>query len=212
MRAILVANVKGGCGKTTVATHLAAAFAAGGLNTVLADADRQRSSLLWCEMRPGHAAPIAPLDWSRRHRDVPAATERLVIDGPAGFGREEREALIRRADLVAVPLLPSVFDEGATAGFVRRVERIKAVRKGRKPLAIVANRLRPATRAARRLEAFVAELGHRPAGRIPERAIYGELACEGLALFDIATRPARANALHWLPLLEHIETTLRSAG
>lgn len=66
MRAILVANVKGGCGKTTVATHLAAAFAAGGLNTVLADADRQRSSLLWCEMRPGHAAPIAPLDWRDR--------------------------------------------------------------------------------------------------------------------------------------------------
>ena len=212
MRALLVANVKGGCGKTTLATHLAAAFAAGGLRTTLADADRQRSSLLWCKMRPERAARVAAADWTRRPEDIPAGTERLVIDGPAGLARGEREALVRHADLVVVPLLPSVFDEQATAGFVRRVERIKAVRRGRKPLAIVANRLRPHSRAALRLEAFMDELGYEPAGRIPERAIYGELACQGLALFDIATRQTSDNALHWLPLLEYIETTFRQAG
>ena len=44
MRAILVANIKGGCGKTTVATHLAAAFACAGQATALADLDRWLAS------------------------------------------------------------------------------------------------------------------------------------------------------------------------
>ena len=58
MMIVLVANTKGGCGKTTVATHLAAALACHGHRTALADADRQRSSLGWARLRPGTAAPI----------------------------------------------------------------------------------------------------------------------------------------------------------
>ena len=64
MMIVLVANTKGGCGKTTVSTHLAAALACHGRRTALADADRQRSSLQWARLRPGSAALIVALDWS----------------------------------------------------------------------------------------------------------------------------------------------------
>ena len=56
MIAVLVANTKGGCGKTTISTHIAAAFANSGRRTALADADRQHSSFQWARLRPGTAA------------------------------------------------------------------------------------------------------------------------------------------------------------
>jgi chromosome partitioning protein len=79
---VLVANTKGGCGKTTISTHLAAASAQNGQRTALADADRQRSSLAWTRLRPGTAAPIAGLDWSKATEAPPRGIERLVIDAP----------------------------------------------------------------------------------------------------------------------------------
>ena len=71
MLRVLVTNIKGGCGKTTIATNLAAAFAAGGFATGLAEVDRQRSSLAWLKLRDGHGRPIRGLDrrviMMRRH-------------------------------------------------------------------------------------------------------------------------------------------------
>lgn len=209
MRTVLVANVKGGCGKTTIATNLAAAFAAAGRATALADADRQRSSLDWLARRPETAAPIAGLSWSKRRSDPPKGTQRLVIDAPAAIGGSQTEDLVRLADIVLVPVLPSVFDEMATRRFIERIEEIKAVRKQRKNLALVANRVRTGSRAAERLEAFFADLGHEPAGRIVERALYSELADRGLALFDVNTRQTYDLALPWLPLLEFLEGAMR---
>jgi len=88
---ILVANRKGGCGKTTIATNLAAAFAAGGLTTALADVDRQRSGLDWLGLRPATAAPIARLDWHKEITEPPGEVQRLVIDAPAALRMSDVE-------------------------------------------------------------------------------------------------------------------------
>ena len=87
MITILVANVKGGCGKTTVATHLAAAYAVAGQPTLLADVDRQRSSWGWIERRPDSAAKVAGADWSKEIGKPPKGLARLVIDFP-GAGQQ----------------------------------------------------------------------------------------------------------------------------
>ena len=85
MITVLVANTKGGCGKTTIATHLAAAFATTGLRAALADVDKQGSSLGWLKTRPDTTAPIQALDWRDGPGKLPKDTDRLVIDAPAGM-------------------------------------------------------------------------------------------------------------------------------
>lgn len=202
---ILVSNLKGGCGKTTIAVNLAGAFARSGLVTALADADRQRSGLAWLARRPTELPPLAGLSWHKEPGAIPAGTARLVIDAPAALRGKEVEELLELADLVVVPVLPSPFDEAASERFLARLDELKPIRKGRKPVLVVANRLRPRSRAVGRLETFLARLGHPPAARLAERSLYGELALEGRSLFDASSRLAQAAVEEWGPLLRAIE-------
>lgn len=216
---ILVANAKGGCGKTTIATQLAAALAAAGHFTVLADADRQRSSLLWLQRRPAGAARIAGLDWTR---DVDAPlrrTERLVVDAAPALRRARIAELVKAADLVVLPVLPSAFDEAAARRFVDRLQNIGAIAKGRKRLAVVGNRMRASTRAAERLEKFFGEIGHPIVARLRDSQLYAETAERGLSLFDAPGKRARELCRDWAPLLDFLaraaeerEARLRSVG
>jgi chromosome partitioning protein len=201
---VLVANSKGGCGKTTTATQLAAAFARAGLATALADADRQRSSLGWLARRPATAAPIRGLDWAKGP-EKPPKVDRLVVDAPAALKRGGIEELAAAADVVLVPLLPSAFDEAATAALVAKLAGLKPVRKGKTPVGIVANRLKPRSRAARRLEAFCAELDQPVAGRVADRAAYADLALDGLGVFDLDGAKAGSWRADWLSIVAFCE-------
>jgi chromosome partitioning protein len=205
MLRVLVTNIKGGCGKTTIATNLAAAFAAGGFATGLAEVDRQRSSLTWLKLRGGHGRPIAGLDWRKEVGSAPSELRRLVIDAPANLRMRHVDELIAEADLVVVPVLASVFDEGSTERFLAKLEELKPIRKGRKSVALVANRLRPRSKAAQRLDAFLERLGQPVAARFGDRAVYGELAVQGLSVFDMDGQLARPVREEWRPLLNTIE-------
>lgn len=205
MLTVLVANTKGGCGKTTIATHLASAFAAGGLATALADVDRQRSSLGWLDRRPDAAAPIRGIDWVKDIGSAPKKTDRLVIDAPAAMKIKQVEDLIRMADVIVLPVLPSAFDEGATAKFLGRIEELKPIRKSKTRVAVVGNRLRPRTRAAARLDAFLDALGHDVVARLRDSALYPDTADQGLSLFDLTAKRARDVREDWTPLIRVIE-------
>src|SRR5687767_2783172 len=125
MLTILVANVKGGCGKTTIATNLAGAFAVAGRRTMLADVDRQRSSLGWIGRRPPGAAAVAGLDWSKAVDGAPRGIERLVIDAPAALKTKQIEELVDLADMVVLPVLPGAFDQQATERFLGKLDELK---------------------------------------------------------------------------------------
>ena len=202
---ILVTNTKGGCGKTTIATNLAAAFANAGFATGLADVDRQKSSLGWLANRPATAAPIQPLDWRKSVEKPKGKLARLVIDAPAGLRLGPVEALLQSADLVIVPVLASVFDERSTAQFLGKLETIKPIAKGKKAVLVVANRQRARQRAALRLLDALAEMGLEPTAQLADRAVYTELAAEGLGLFDVTPSRVAAARADWLPLLRAIE-------
>jgi chromosome partitioning protein len=204
MMVVLVANTKGGCGKTTVATHLAAALACRGHRTALADADRQRSSLEWIRLRPGTAAPIVALDWSKDVTRPPKDLDRLVIDAPAAMKKTNAFELVRMADVIVVPVLPSVFDQGSTTAFLTRLEELKAIRKNRKPVGVLRNRVRARTRATARLAQFLAEIEHADLGALPDRAIYNEVAAEGLSIFDLAGSRVAALQQDWAPVLDYV--------
>src|SRR5690348_7621604 len=147
---ILIANSKGGCGKTTLTTSLAGCYARSGKRTTLVDCDPQGSSLAWCGLRAAHLPPIHALasndptyglsaGWLLR---IPATTEVLLIDTPAGLRAHEFERFARHADVVLVPVVPSPIDLRATLAFLDTVRKLAEVRSGRLRVALVANRLR----------------------------------------------------------------------
>ena len=201
MLAVLVGNIKGGCGKTTIATHLASAFALRGLRTAIGDCDRQRSSLNWLKRRPAAAPAIAGLDWSKDLGDPPKNVERLVIDAPAAMHHKDVEDLIRIADVVVVPVLPGAFDQDATAHFLKKLSEVKAVRKNKRVVAIVGNRLRLGTRASEQLDVFFGGLGFPVVARLRDSQIYPNVAAEGASVLEGGARRARDYAAEWAPLL-----------
>ena len=207
MKTLAVINPKGGTGKTTVATHIAAAFAVSGLKTALADLDRQKNALAWLKQRPDTAASIKPLNWSRgrEHAKIPRKIQRLIVDCPAQIRSSDLAEVIRTSDVLISPIQVSFFDEQAALRFLAKIAEIKEIRKGTAPVLAVANRLRPTDRKAKALEALFQTHGHSLATRIPERSIYPGLAGEGLSVFDLKTGAARKEQLNWMPLLETIE-------
>lgn len=201
MLSVLVGNIKGGCGKTTIATHLAAAFAAQGLKTAIGDCDRQKSALNWLKRRNEGAAPILGLDWSKDVGDAPKSVQRLIIDAPAAMHHKDVEDLIAISDVVVVPVLPGAFDQDATAHFLKKLAEVKAVRKNKRVVAIIGNRLRPGTKASDSLAVFFASLGFPVVARLRDSQIYPNLAAEGSSVLEATDRRARDYAKEWAPLL-----------
>lgn len=206
MQTVLVANRKGGVGKTLIAVTLASAFAARGQRVALADADRQASSLGWLARRPDTVPRIRALDWRSKGDvgEVPKRIDWLIIDAPGALKGPKAETLIAEARAVLTPVQPSFFDAESTRAFLDEIEGIKRVRKGKVAVHLVANRTRKASRAAKALEAFCAELGHTPAAWIAERAVYGELAASGLGLFDRTQKALDPVKAQWAPLLTEL--------
>ncbi len=205
MISVLVANTKGGCGKTTVATNLAAAFADHGHKVVLADADRQQSARRWLAERPAHVAPILAEDWSKKTGKPPKGTDRLVIDSPASMRRGQIEELVALADLVVLPVMPSIFDQGASKEFVKKLGRMTAIKKGKKTVIVVGNRMRPNTRASKRLDHFLVNMDRMVLTRIRDSQLYPEAAAVGLSLFDLRDTRTKLFRADWDPLLRFIE-------
>lgn len=204
MRTVLIANRKGGVGKTLIAVTLATALAGRGLRVALADADRQQSTTAWLSRRPKSVPQIRGLDWSRTSSigEHPKRLDWLVIDAPGALKGSKAESLIAEARAVLVPVQPSIFDEASTKGFLVEIEELKRVRKGKVGVHLVANRYRPRTRAAAALDAFLDEIGQPPLTRLSERAVYGEYATEGLGIFDrqlVSLIPLKSQ---WQPILD----------
>ena len=208
MIAVLVTNTKGGCGKTTIATNLAAAFAASRLATALANVDRQRSAMQWLAVRPPHLPAITGLDWRKEIGAVPGGVQRLVIDAPAGLRLRQVDQLLTGCDVVLVPVQASAFDLASTRRFLERLGELKPVRKQCKGVLLVANRVRPRTRAGRRLDEALAELDHPVAARLGDRALYAELGATGLGVFDLGGTAAADARREWLDLVRAVESAV----
>ena len=154
MRAVLVANPKGGAGKTTLATNLSGYFANKGKKTTLCDLDRQQSSLRWMAFRdPALAAITGYFAGNQISLNLPKEADWVVVDAPAGLQGYKLSDYLRTVDKVIVPLVPSVFDMAATEDFLNSIR--SEIRGQRVKVGIVAMRVDPRTRAAGMLEEFL---------------------------------------------------------
>ena len=196
MPVVVVANPKGGVGKSTVATNIAGYFASQGHPVMLGDADRQQSSRLWLRLRPRQARPIA--SWEVGEGQVakpPKGTTHVVLDTPAGMHGKWMEDTLRSADKVVVPLQPSIFDIYATRAFLDELAQHR--KAGRMQVGIVGTRVDARTIAADKLQEFVEGLGLPVLGFLRPTQNYVHLAARGLTLSDVARGKVERDLEQW---------------
>lgn len=207
---ILIANSKGGCGKTTLTTSLAGYFARSGRRTSLMDCDPQGSSMAWSSQRPAHLAPVQTFTSNNPSHGltpgwmlkVPANTEVLLIDTPAGLRSYEFEQFARHADALVIPVVPSPIDLRATLIFIDMVRKLDVVRTGRMRVAMIANRLRERTNSAKQLDATLERLTEAALIRVRDSQVYVSLANLGQSVFDNDSSAVRTHRDDWTTLLE----------
>lgn len=196
MPVVVVANPKGGVGKSTVATNIAGYYASRGHSVMLGDADRQQSTRLWLNLRPSEARAIRSWDVGEgKLARPPKGTTHVVLDTPAGLHGKALEEVLRSADKVVVPLQPSIFDIYATRAFL---DELATYRKGgRMQVGIVGMRVDARTIAADKLQEFVGGLGLPVLGYLRPTQNYVHLAARGLTLFDVAPGKVERDLEQW---------------
>lgn len=205
MKTIIVASSKGGVGKTTIATHLAAQAAQAGQRTVIVDADPQGSSTRWAQRRAGMAnGAVLPVDGTKRNwqKSVPDDTQRVIVDGAAGAMAADLEAFLDQASAVVVPVLPSALDIEATVPFLNSLAKHPRVRKGQLPVALIANKLKPWTNASQQAVAVLNEWSIPVVGQLRDSQAYVMLTGLGKSLFDYNSAQIREHQQDWQPLLK----------
>jgi chromosome partitioning protein len=204
MKTILVANQKGGCGKTITAISLATALAQKGYKVAIADADHQKSALHWLKQRPETAVPIESLDWRNPKTigDAPQKIQYLIIDAPGALDTEHAEQLIAQAHTIITPLQPSFFDIDSTRRFLKRICDIKRVRKGKIELYLIANRVKVNGQCNPEILDFFSKIEKQPHAWISERSAYAQLAMQGLSIFDKTQKNYLQIQQQWQPLLD----------
>ncbi|WP_027799710.1 ParA family protein [Paraburkholderia dilworthii] len=203
MTVIVVANPKGGVGKSTLSTNLAGYFAATGEWVALADLDKQQSSHAWLSLRPDTLPAIETWEVNPETPvKPPKGLERAIVDTPAGLHGNRMNIALELADKVIVPLQPSMFDILATQEFLERLAKEKAVRKGAIEIGVVGMRVDARTRSAEQLHRFVEGLKLPVLGYLRDTQNYVQLAAHGLTLWDVAKSRVEKDLEQWQPIIE----------
>ncbi|MGB0671941.1 MAG: AAA family ATPase [Rhodospirillales bacterium] len=208
MYTVCVANTKGGSGKTTIATNLAAWYALQGLKTVIGDLDRQLSSLTWVKARKDAIPAVSGVNLGKEDAKIPKSCQRLVIDTQAAMRRKVVQDAMKRADAVIIPVLPSLFDTEGTRRFLEDLDRVKPIRKGKRPVAFVANRIKLGTRAADSLLGFLEDFPYPVVTRFRDTQLYANAAEMGASLFELPQSRTRTYLDEWRLLTDWLEEGL----
>jgi len=207
MLKVLVASSKGGAGKTTIATNLAAHYAVDGKNTVLVDADRQGSSQRWAEKRAGMPNAVLGLSGLRRDwpKHVPEDAERVVIDSPAGIRSGEVGEYLDEVDAVIVPILPSAIDLEAAEPFLAELAALSPIKRGKVPVALVANRLKPWTNASQQAIDAIKRFPFPIVAELRDTQGYVLASELGKSIFDYNSEVVRSHQDDWSKLLRWLK-------
>ena len=228
MRTIMILNAKGGSGKTTLATNLAAYYALQGKSVVLADLDSQGSSIDWLKARPESRPAIRGIATWREPLRVAAATDYVIFDTPAASHGQALARLIRYAQTVIVPVLPSPLDIRAAREFVHEVQRIGKVARhniqdaaliaflkslfgddtglATTRVAVVANRVRENTIAYDTLYEFLDKLKIPFVTTLRDTQNYIQAAERGLGLCELAPSQVAYDLEQWEPLIRWLNS------
>lgn len=212
---VLVANAKGGCGKTTLSTNLAASYARQGQAVSLLDMDPQQSAHLWLTQRQkkgthheihGQAMAISrDFNAGRLHSVIRDSRDYLVIDSPAGLEGPALDALLRTAQVVLVPVLPSPIDIRAATRFLQAVMLSPAYRQRPRRLAVIANRARERTRMYAQLQTFLNSLKIPFLATLRDTQLYVQATGLGIGISEIDDAAAAGDRADWQRIVEWLE-------
>ena len=185
MQSYLVANPKGGVGKSTLATNLAGLFARNGEIVMLGDIDRQQSSREWLRLRPASLPRIHSWEIEEgKPARPPKDATRVILDTPAGLHGKKLSHVLKLVQRVIVPLQPSIFDILATRHFLDALREEQETRKNPAFVALIGMRVDARTRAAGELERFLADVGLPVLTYLRDTQNYVQAAAHGMTLFD----------------------------
>ena len=204
MPVVVVANPKGGVGKSTLSSQIAGYFATQNQRVMLGDVDRQQSCKLWLSLRPVTARPITSWELDRDNlAKPPKGTTHVVLDTPAGLHGKRLKEVLKLAHKVVVPLQPSVFDIFATQDFLDELSESSQAAKTQ--IGIVGMRVDERTRAAEELRSFVESTGLPVLGYLRSTQNYVQLAARGLTVFDLAPERVARDLAQWQPICDWLD-------
>jgi len=203
----MVMNAKGGCGKSTLATNIASYFANEGAAVALADYDPQRSGLDWLERRPDNRPSIAAVaGFEDGLRHAPRNADIMVIDAPARTHNAELVDLVKHAETIVVPVLPSTIDIQASDRFIKELKNVAKIQRKDAKIGVVANRVREYTLIFEELDEYLT------AARVPyiaslrEAQNYVRAYTRGLGIFELPEYLAWPDWEQWEPLTKWLRS------
>ena len=206
MSSIMVINAKGGSGKTTISTNLAAYYAVNSFNVTLVDLDPQASSLNWLSSRPITKAKIKGLS-SLPNKTSSKVNDITIIDVPAALYGARLETYIKKARKIIIPMLPSPIDMSAARDFLKSIRNLGSVVRNRTDICLVANRCRANTNIFEELDDYlVKEKGIRYVTAFRDNTNYINAAKKGIGIFEMGQSMTAQDREEWKPLISWLKT------
>jgi chromosome partitioning protein len=207
MRTILVLNAKGGCGKSTISTNLASYYAwEKEQKVVLADYDPQGSSMAWLEARgeewPEIQGVAAWKDPVRPGRD----TDVIIMDAPARVHGSELTQLVRKAETILFPVLPSPIDMRAAATYMQELQSSGRVQRGEVKIGVIANRVRENTLIFIELYEFLRKLKVPYVATLRDTQNYIKAEERGVGIYEMAPSQVWQDIENWEPLVKWLNS------
>jgi chromosome partitioning protein len=200
-------NAKGGCGKSTLATNLASYYADCGYNVALADYDPQRSSLDWLDRRPDNRPAIAAVvGFKDGLKRVPRSADIVIIDAPARSHGKELADLVKHAETIIVPVLPSTIDIQASDRFIKELKAVSKIDRKQAKVGVVANRVREYTLIFEELDEYLTKLRVPYVASLREAQNYVRAYTRGLGIYELPEYLAWPDWEQWDPLIKWVDS------
>ncbi len=207
MRHILVLNAKGGCGKSTIATNLASYYAwEAEKNVVLADYDPQASSMAWLEARGEEWPEITGIAAYKEAVRPSSDTDVVVMDAPARVHGPELTQLIRKAETILFPVMPSPIDMRAATDYMQELKSTGRFQRGEIKIGVIANRVREHTIIFNQLFEFLRKLKVPYVATLRDTQNYIKAEERGVGIFEMAPSQVWQDIEDWEPLVKWLRS------
>jgi chromosome partitioning protein len=210
---IVVLNSKGGSGKTTLSTNLAAYFASNGFKTALIDHDPQGSATFWLSKRADSYGKIQSIPAFKHDYSVTRSwfvrpepnTQRVIIDSPAGLDVAASKKILEGASAILIPVLPSDIDIHAASHCIADLLLTTKLSQPRRRIAVIANRVRKNALVFKNLERFLVSLGIPFIATLRDSAHYINAANQGLGIHELKGLRVKEDINSWQPIANWLE-------